>query len=129
MIKGEDRFVRRTQDLRSLPVVTPGGQLVPLESVAEVREFSSGPEQILHRERRLDVVEVRADVQRAYNEALQQRFERTVWRSRPGSAWQLPFSSWYAPGDGRNTALWPGLSAGYWLAMRHAAIADYTPVA
>lgn len=51
VIKGDDRFVSRTQDLRSLPVVTPGGQLVPLESVAEVREFSSGPEQILHRER------------------------------------------------------------------------------
>ncbi len=51
VIKGDDRFVRRTQDLRSLPVVTPGGQLVPLDSVAEVREFSSGPEQILHRER------------------------------------------------------------------------------
>ena len=51
VIKGDDRFVKRTQDLRSLPVITPGGQLVPLESVAEVREFSSGPEQILHRER------------------------------------------------------------------------------
>lgn len=80
-------------------------------------------------ERRLEVVEVRADVQRAYNETLQQRFERTVWRSRPGSAWQLPCSSWYAPGDGRNTALWPGLSVGYWLAMRRAEIADYTPAA
>jgi len=51
VIKGDDRFVKRTQDLRSLPVITPGGQLVPLQSVAEVREFSSGPEQILHRER------------------------------------------------------------------------------
>jgi HAE1 family hydrophobic/amphiphilic exporter-1 len=51
VIKGDDRFVQRTQDLRTLPVVTPGGQLVPLEAVAEIREFSSGPEQILHRER------------------------------------------------------------------------------
>ena len=33
----------------------------------------------------------------------------------------------YAPGDGKNTALWPGLSAGYWLAMRRAEIADYAP--
>jgi cation diffusion facilitator CzcD-associated flavoprotein CzcO len=77
--------------------------------------------------RRLEVVEVRSDVQRAYNEALQKRFARTVWRSTPGSPWQLPCSSWYAPGDGKNTALWPGLSAGYWLAMRRAEIADYTP--
>jgi HAE1 family hydrophobic/amphiphilic exporter-1 len=51
VIKGDERFVQRTQDLRSLPVVTPGGQLVPLEAVAEVLQFSSGPEQILHRER------------------------------------------------------------------------------
>ncbi|MFM8284181.1 MAG: efflux RND transporter permease subunit [Planctomycetaceae bacterium] len=51
VIKGDDRFVQRTQDLRGLPVVTPGGQLVPLESVALVEEYSSGPEQILHRER------------------------------------------------------------------------------
>lgn len=51
VIKADDKFVTRTQDLRSLPVITPGGQLVPLESVAEVREYSSGPEQILHRER------------------------------------------------------------------------------
>jgi HAE1 family hydrophobic/amphiphilic exporter-1 len=51
VIKGDERFVQRTQDLRSLPVITPGGQLVPLEAVAEVRQFSSGPEQILHRER------------------------------------------------------------------------------
>jgi HAE1 family hydrophobic/amphiphilic exporter-1 len=51
VIKGDERFVRRTQDVRSLPVVTPGGQLVPLESVADVLEYSSGPEQILHRER------------------------------------------------------------------------------
>jgi cation diffusion facilitator CzcD-associated flavoprotein CzcO len=78
-------------------------------------------------ERRLDVVEVRADVQRAYNERLQRWFARTVWRSTPGSAWQLPCSSWYAPGDGKNTALWPGLSVGYWLAMRRAEIGHYTP--
>jgi len=51
VIKGEDRFVQRTQDVRNLPVITPGGQLVPLDSVAEVLEYSSGPEQILHRER------------------------------------------------------------------------------
>ena len=78
-------------------------------------------------ERRLDVVEVRADVQRVYNDALQKRFERTVWRSTPGSPWQLPCSSWYAPGDGKNTALWPGLSVGYWWAMRRPRIADYSP--
>ena len=70
VIKGDDRFVKRTQDLRSLPVITPGGQLVPLESVADVREFSSGPEQILHREReRAITVQVSPPAQMPLEEA------------------------------------------------------------
>ena len=78
VIKGDDRFVQRTQDLRTLPVVTPGGQLVPLESVAEVREFSSGPEQILHREReRAITVQVSPPTRMPLEEA-QERIERLV---------------------------------------------------
>jgi HAE1 family hydrophobic/amphiphilic exporter-1 len=78
VIKGDDRFVQRTQDLRMLPVVTPGGQLVPLESVAEVREFSSGPEQILHREReRAITVQVSPPTRMPLEEA-QERIERMV---------------------------------------------------
>ena len=78
VIKGDDRFVRRTQDLRTLPVVTPGGQLVPLESVAEVREFSSGPEQILHREReRAITVQVSPPTRMPLEEA-QERIQRRV---------------------------------------------------
>lgn len=78
-------------------------------------------------EGRLDVVEVRRDVQREYNEKLQKRFERTVWRSTPGGPWQLPCSSWYAPGNGRNIALWPGFSFAYWLATRRADVDHYGP--
>jgi HAE1 family hydrophobic/amphiphilic exporter-1 len=78
VIKGDDRFVKRTQDLRSLPVVTPGGQLVPLESVAEVREFSSGPEQILHREReRAITVQVSPPARMPLEEA-QERIQAVV---------------------------------------------------
>jgi HAE1 family hydrophobic/amphiphilic exporter-1 len=78
VIKGDDRFVQRTQDLRTLPVVTPGGQLVPLEAVAEVREFSSGPEQILHREReRAITVQVSPPTKMPLEEA-QERIERLV---------------------------------------------------
>jgi HAE1 family hydrophobic/amphiphilic exporter-1 len=78
VIKGDDRFVKRTQDLRSLPVVTPGGQLVPLESVAEIREFSSGPEQILHREReRAVTVQVSPPARMPLEEA-QERIQRLV---------------------------------------------------
>ena len=78
VIKGDERFVTRTQDLRSLPVVTPGGQLVPLESVAEIREYSSGPEQILHREReRAITVQVSPPPQMPLEEA-QERIQTLV---------------------------------------------------
>ena len=76
---------------------------------------------------RLAAVDVRAEVQRAWNKRLQQRFKRTVWQSQPGSPWQLPCMSWYVNEKGRNTALWPGFAAGYWLAMRQATIRDYEP--
>ena len=79
---------------------------------------------------RLDAVEVRPDVQQAWNERLTKRFRRTVWQDKPGgSPWQLPCRSWYVNAAGRNTTLWPGLSAAYWLAMRRPRIADYTPAA
>ncbi len=78
VIKGDERFVQRTQDLRTLPVVTPGGQLVPLESVAEVREFSSGPEQIIHRERqRAITIQVSPPARMPLEEA-QDRIQRLV---------------------------------------------------
>ncbi len=77
---------------------------------------------------RLDQVEVCPEVQRAWNEQLRERFKRTVWQSQPGgSAWQLPCTSWYVNDQGRNTTLWPGLSAAYWLAMRRPRLGDYLP--
>jgi HAE1 family hydrophobic/amphiphilic exporter-1 len=78
VIKGADRFVKRTQDIRSLPVVTPGGQVVPLEGLAEVMEYSSGPEQILHREReRAITVQVSPPREMPLEEA-QERIQRLV---------------------------------------------------
>jgi HAE1 family hydrophobic/amphiphilic exporter-1 len=50
MIRGKDDFARRTQDVESLPIATPIGQLVPLGAVAHVT-LASGPEQVNHRER------------------------------------------------------------------------------
>ncbi|RUL89128.1 efflux RND transporter permease subunit [Tautonia sociabilis] len=47
---GRQRFATRTQDLQSLAIATPSGQLVPLAAVADV-QLRSGPEQIDHRER------------------------------------------------------------------------------
>ena len=49
-IKGDKQSVQRTQDLNSLPIATPSGQLVPLSTLATILP-SSGPEQINHRER------------------------------------------------------------------------------
>ena len=78
VIKGDERFVQRTQDLRSLPVVTPGGQLVPLEAVAEVRQFSSGPEQILHRERQRAITVQVSPPERMPLEEAQERIQRLI---------------------------------------------------
>ncbi|MEX2176269.1 MAG: efflux RND transporter permease subunit, partial [Pirellulaceae bacterium] len=49
-IVGEKEFASSSQDLASLPVATPTGQLVPLEAVADI-SIRSGPEQINHRTR------------------------------------------------------------------------------
>ena len=46
----EESFRGLTQDLDSLPIATPAGQLVTLADLAEI-QLSSGPEQIDHRER------------------------------------------------------------------------------
>jgi cation diffusion facilitator CzcD-associated flavoprotein CzcO len=51
--------------------------------------------------RRLSSVDVRPEVQEAYNEELQEGLRDTVW-STGGCA------SWYLDDTGRNTTLWPG---------------------
>ncbi|MFM8634850.1 MAG: hypothetical protein ACKOEX_08585, partial [Planctomycetia bacterium] len=68
-------------------------------------------------EGRLETIEVREDVQRSYNAALQKKFDRSVWKS-DGSVWQLPCTSWYVHESGKNHVLWPGFSVSYWWAMR-----------
>lgn len=49
-IVGEEQYAKSSQALKSLPVATPTGQLVPLEAVADI-SIRSGPEQINHRTR------------------------------------------------------------------------------
>ena len=49
-ILGNQRFSERTQDLRSLEIATPSGDLTRLDGLADF-EFAGGPEEILHRER------------------------------------------------------------------------------
>ena len=55
-------------------------------------------------------IEVRADVQQAYNEDIQRRLRGAVWSS--GCA------SWYMDSHGRNTTLWPGFCFQFRLATR-----------
>ncbi|MCA9198121.1 MAG: efflux RND transporter permease subunit, partial [Planctomycetales bacterium] len=49
-IVGESEYSNRSQDVRGLPIATPGGELIPLEALATV-SLSSGPEQVNRRER------------------------------------------------------------------------------
>ncbi len=82
---------------------------------------------------RLDTLEVRGDVQRTYNDALQQRIERTVWRSTPwrsggdGGLDYRPCGSWYRHASGRNHVIWPGSAVAYWATMLRADIRHFLP--
>ncbi len=49
-IIGHSDFSGRTQDLLSIPIATPTGQVIPLSALAKVT-YSSGPESIRRRER------------------------------------------------------------------------------
>ncbi len=55
------------------------------------------------RSRRLKYVDVRRDVEGAYNDRLQKRLARTVWSS--GGC-----VSWYMTRSGKNTVTWPGFT-------------------
>jgi HAE1 family hydrophobic/amphiphilic exporter-1 len=50
VLKGDENSVRETQGIGSLPVVTPGGQVIPVSSLSTT-EVTSGPTEIRHRER------------------------------------------------------------------------------
>ena len=69
------------------------------------------------RARGLREVEVRAEVQRRFNEDLRRRHRRTVWSSG--------CRSWYLRADGRNTTLWPGFTFGFRWRTRAFRLADY----
>ena len=71
-IIGNPEDASRSQDLQSLPIATPGGQLVPLSSLADI-DFDSGPEQVNHRERQRAVtIEVSPPPEIALEDALNQ---------------------------------------------------------
>ncbi len=54
---------------------------------------------------KLHSVEVKADVQAAYNAKLRERLKGTVWSTG--------CKSWYLDAAGKNTTLWPGFTFSY----------------
>jgi cation diffusion facilitator CzcD-associated flavoprotein CzcO len=70
-------------------------------------------------QRGLEVIEVREQVQRSYDEELQRRLQGTVWESG-GCA------SWYRNAQGKNTTIWPGSTWPFRRRLRHFEPGDYT---
>ncbi|MFD2573607.1 flavin-containing monooxygenase [Spirosoma soli] len=65
-------------------------------------------------------LDVKPDAQETYNKILQQKLTGTVWASG--------CQSWYLNAQGRNTTIWPGLTASYRKATRRVKPSDYTVV-
>lgn len=63
-------------------------------------------------------IDVRPEVQRAYNDALQRRLAGSVWNS--GGC-----RSWYLDASGRNTTLWPSFTFKFRHRTRNFNEADY----
>ncbi len=61
--------------------------------------------------RNLGVVEVRPEIQEAFNIEMQKRMQGTVWTSG--------CKSWYLDANGHNTTLWPGFTFEYRRRIRH----------
>ncbi|MGQ5656084.1 flavin-containing monooxygenase [Streptomyces sp. EKR5.2] len=71
------------------------------------------------RRRAADSVEVRPEVQQAFNDWMNGRMAGTVWQS--GGC-----RSWYQdPRSGRNTVLWPDTSIAFWRRTRRVRLTDY----
>ncbi len=69
-LKGRQDIVTETQNIENLPVVTPGGRILPVGSVANI-EITAGPTAIRHRERlRTITLEVRPSPTLSMEEAI-----------------------------------------------------------
>jgi cation diffusion facilitator CzcD-associated flavoprotein CzcO len=62
-------------------------------------------------------LEVKRDEQVAFNVALEQRLQKTVWASG--------CKSWYLDAHGKNRTLWPGFTVEYWLRTQRINRAHY----
>jgi cation diffusion facilitator CzcD-associated flavoprotein CzcO len=71
----------------------------------------------LMKKQNADYVDVRADVQTAFNEKVQKSLDGTVWATG--------CTSWYQQDGGKNFAIWPGYTWRYWLETRKVNTNDY----
>ena len=71
------------------------------------------------RDRGLGALDVRPEVQRAFNDEIQERLEGTVWTSGGCSNWYVD------PRTGRNTTIWPGTTWRFRKLMREFSLADF----
>ncbi len=69
----------------------------------------------------LRYLDVRADVQKRYNDRIQKRLTKTTWMSG--------CSSWYLTADGFNASMYPGFATQYLRQMRDFRFDDYAAVA
>ena len=72
--------------------------------------------------KKVQYVDVKPEVQQAYNERLQARMAKTVWSTGGCKAW-------YTTSDGKNTTLWPGFTFEYRFRTRRFDAASYELVA
>ncbi len=64
-------------------------------------------------------LDVRPEVQAAFNDSVREKLGQTVWQS--GGC-----HSWYQNAQGHNAAIWPGSTVSYWLRTRQLHLGDYT---
>ena len=63
------------------------------------------------RERHIAALDLKASVQREFNDDIQAKMQKTTWMSG--------CDSWYLTADGKNTTLWPGYSWQYRKLSKH----------
>jgi cation diffusion facilitator CzcD-associated flavoprotein CzcO len=62
-------------------------------------------------QRKAKFMDVKPEVQKAYNDDIQEKLKRTVWATG--------CRSWYIAANGRNTTVWPGLTYTFWFKTKH----------
>ncbi len=100
------------------PNTGPGHTSVLVYTESQIQYLLQAVEKL--RGRDLKYVDVRQEVQDAYNAGLQQRMKHTAWSSG--------CKSWYLSEDGENHALYPGFASEYCARIRRFKLSEYEVV-